>query len=355
MTCPPSATGGGPSDVNVLVLNPGSSSIKRALYELPSGVRVDEPASIDAVGIRVVHGGSKFVAPVRVDDSVIAEIDRLTELAPLHNPMALQAIRETREAMPDMPIVAVFDTAFHRTMPPVAAQYALPPEIGVRRYGFHGISYSYVSSRVHAKRHIVCHLGNGASVCAILDGRSVDTSMGFTPLEGLVMGTRAGDVDAGILLHLLRHGKTATALDDLLNHRSGLLGVSGRSGDVRDLEEAARNGDEAAALALEMFAVRVAKYIGAYATVLGGVDAITFTAGIGEHSSFLRSRICERLTFLGIVLDEELNQASRSDERRISAGAIDVWVIPTNEEWEIARMTYEVLQFPGKAERGVPR
>jgi acetate kinase len=343
MTCRPFATGGGPSDVNILVLNPGSSSIKRAVYALPGGERLDETTRIDAVGIRVVHGGSKFVAPVRVDESVIAEIDRLSELAPLHNPMALRAIHETQEAMPEVPIVAVFDTAFHQTMPPVAAQYALPPGLGVGRYGFHGISYSYISSRVRARRHIVCHLGNGASVCAILDGRSVDTSMGFTPLEGLVMGTRAGDLDAGILLYLLRHGKTAPQLDDLLNHRSGLLGVSGRSGDVRVLEEAARDGDEAAALALEMFAVRVTKYIGAYATVLGGVDAVTFTAGIGEHSSFLRSRICERLAFLGIVLDEGLNRASRSDERRISAGAVDVWVIPTNEEWEIARLTFEVL------------
>ncbi len=344
MTCRRFGTGSGLSDVNILVLNPGSSSIKRAVYSLPRGVKVGDAEAIDAVGIRVVHGGSKFVEPVRVDDAVLAEIERLAELAPLHNPMAVKAIEETRRTLPHAPIVATFDTAFHQTMPPVAAQYAVPPDLGVRRFGFHGISYSYVASRVPAKRHIVCHLGNGASVCALLDGRSVDTSMGFTPLEGLMMGTRAGDLDAGILLHLLRRGMPVEHLDTLLHERCGLLGVSGRSGDVRELEEAARAGDEPAALALEMFAYRVAKYIGAYATVLGGIDAVTFTAGIGEHSSFIRSRVCERLAFLGVDVDEELNRAPRADERRISRGAVTVWVIPTNEEWEIARMTYRTLE-----------
>ena len=330
--------------MNILVLNPGSSSIKRAVYELPRGARVDDSSSIDAAGIRVVHGGTKFVQPVRVDDTVLAEIDRLSELAPLHNPIAVQGIRETQRTLPGIPIVAVFDTAFHQTMPPVAAQYAVPPDLGVRRFGFHGISYSYVASRVHAKRHIVCHLGNGASICAILDGRSVDTSMGFTPMEGLVMGTRAGDLDPGILLHLLRHGMTSPELDELLNHRCGLLGVSGRSGDVRELEAAAGSGDARAALALEMFASRVSKYIGAYATVLGGLDALTFTAGIGEHSSFLRAKICERLGFLGVVLDENLNGAPSTGERQISSGAVEVRVIPTNEESEIARMVFGVLK-----------
>ena len=342
--CRLSATGAGPSDVNILVLNPGSSSMKRAMVEFPRGVVVPETKSIDAAGVRVVHGGSKLVSPVRVDDAVIAEINRLAELAPLHNPAAVKAIEETRRKLPDVPVVAVFDTAFHQTMPPVASNYAVPPSLGVRRYGFHGISYSYVSSRVDAKRHIVCHLGNGASVCAIHDGRSVETSMGFTPMEGLVMGTRAGDLDPGVILYLLRRGKSEQELDDLLNHRCGLLGVSGRSGDVRELESAARRGDEAAALALEMFAYRVTKYIGAYATVLGGVDAVTFTAGIGEHSAFIRSRVCEPLAFLGVELDEDLNHASRTDERRISRGAVDVWVIPTNEELEIARLTFHELE-----------
>ncbi|HEX9160323.1 MAG TPA: acetate kinase, partial [Thermoanaerobaculia bacterium] len=191
--------------------------------------------------------------------------------------------------------------------------------------------------------HIACHLGNGASVCAMRDGHSVDTSMGFTPMEGLVMGTRAGDLDPGVILYLLRSGKNEAELDDLLNHRCGLLAVSGRSGDVRQLEAAARDGDAASALALEMFAYRVAKYVGAYAAALGGVDAITFTAGIGEHSALIRSKVCARLAFLGVELDEELNRVPTTDDRRISRGRVEVWVIPTNEEWEIARMTYETL------------
>jgi len=329
--------------VNVLALNPGSSSLKRGLFRFPEGVAIEEGAPVDAVGIRVVHGGSRFVTPARVDDAVIAAIGELVELAPLHNPAALKVIEETRRAMPGVPIVTVFDTAFHQTMPPVAWRYAVPADLGVRRYGFHGISYSYVSSRVDAKRHIVCHLGNGASVCALRDGKSVDTSMGFTPMEGLVMGTRAGDVDPGVILYLLRQGKSEAQLDDLLNHNAGLLSVSGRSADVRELQQAARDGDAAADFALELFAYRAAKYVGAYAAVLGGVDALTFTAGIGEHSADVRARICSRLAFLGIVLDEEKNREERTDERRISRGPVDVWVIPTNEELEIARMTFAEL------------
>jgi len=329
--------------VNVLALNPGSSSLKRGFFRFPEGVAIEEGVTVDAVGIRVVHGGSRFVAPARVDDAVIAAIGELAELAPLHNPAALKVIEETRRAMPGVPIVTVFDTAFHQTMPPVAWRYAVPADLGVRRYGFHGISYSYVSSRVDAKRHIVCHLGNGASVCALRDGKSVDTSMGFTPMEGLVMGTRAGDVDPGVILYLLRQGKSEAQLDDLLNHNSGLLGVSGRSADVRELQQAARDGDGAADFALELFAYRAAKYVGAYAAVLGGINALTFTAGIGEHSADVRARICSRLAFFGIVLDEDKNREERTNERRISRGPVDVWVIPTNEELEIARMTFAEL------------
>ena len=342
-TCRSCATGAGRSDVKILALNPGSSSLKRAVYEFPRGVAIPEPEAVDAVGVRVVHGGSTFVKPVLVDDAVLDEIRKLAELAPLHNPMAVKVIEETRRTRPGVPIVAVFDTAFHQTLPPVAARYAVPQDLGVRRYGFHGISYSYVSSRVDASRHIICHLGNGASVCALRDGRSVDTSMGFTPMEGLVMGTRAGDLDPGVILYLMRQGHSEADLDELLNHHSGLLGVSGSSGDVRELENAANAGDANAALALEIFAYRVAKYIGAYSAVLGGVDAVTFTAGIGEHSAFLRSRICHRLGFLGVDLDEDLNRAARSDERRISRGPVHVWVIPTNEELEIARLTFQAL------------
>jgi acetate kinase len=330
--------------VKILVLNPGSSSLKQALYEMPGEQLLsDDPAGIrevDAIAIRVVHGGTRFVQPVQVDNDVLDEIRALAELAPLHNPRAVELIEEFQKKFAGVPVIALFDTAFHSTLPPLAFTYAVPSELGVRRYGFHGISYSWISSRVDAARHIICHLGNGASVCALRDGRSVDTSMGFTPLEGLVMGTRAGDLDPGVLLYLLRKGESESELDALLNKGSGLLGVSGRSGDVRELEIAAGEGDERAEFALELFAYRVARYIGAYAAVLEGLDAVTFTAGIGEHSFLMRSRICRRLGFLGIELDEALNTASRSDERLISRGSVAVRVIPTNEELEMARQVW---------------
>ena len=329
--------------MKILALNPGSSSVKRHCFDFPEGIRIDEPEQPDAVGVRVVHGGSRFVAPALVDASVVAELRELSDLAPLHNPRAVAIIEATQRSWPGVPIVAVFDTAFHQTLPAVAAHYAVPPELAVRRYGFHGISYSYIASRVPAKRHIVCHLGSGASVCAILDGRSVDTSMGFTPMEGLMMATRAGDLDPGVLLYLLRKGKSFDELDELLNERSGLTGVSGAGGDMRELERAAAAGHERAALAIEMFAYRVAKYVGAYAAVLGGVDALTFTAGIGENSPSVRDAICRRLEFLGIVIDDELNAAQRTDDRRISRGPAGIWVVPTNEELEIARMTFAAV------------
>jgi acetate kinase len=354
--------------VAVLVLNPGSSTLKYAVYDVErrpprppaprEGARrytgVIEHAGdisratteaiskagkdIDAAGCRVVHGGSRFVDPTRVDDSVLAGIRELSELAPLHNPLAVQVIEEVRSSLPKVPVVAVFDTAFHKTLPPVA-MYAVPPELRIRRYGFHGISYSYIASRLQRPRVIVCHLGNGSSICAMRDGKSVDTSMGLTPMEGLVMGTRAGDLDPGALLFLMRGGRSEKDLDDLLNHRCGLLGVSGKSYDVRELEKAAAEGDERCALALDMFAYRVAKYIAAYTAALGGVDALVFTAGIGEHSAPTRRRICERLGFLGIELDPALNDAASKDERKISYGSVEIWVIPTNEELEIARAT----------------
>lgn len=328
--------------MKILVLNPGSSSMKSAVYEMPDEKHVDA-ADIDAVGVRVVHGGSRFETPAIVDDAVLDEIGKLSALAPLHNPLAVKAIEDVRRERHGIPIVAVFDTSFHRTLPPVASTYAIPQELGIRRYGFHGISYSYVSKRLHAlnagDKLIVAHLGNGASVCAIRGGRSIDTSMGFTPMEGLVMGTRAGDLDPGAILYLLRNG--ATDLDDLLNHRCGLRGLSGISGDVRELEA---SSDPNAQLALDVFAYRVAKYIASYCAALDGVDAIAFTAGIGEHSASMRRRICEGLRFLDVVLDDAANRAPRTDERRISAGRVGVWVIPTNEELEIARATYEMLR-----------
>lgn len=332
--------------MNILVLNPGSSTLKFALGDESGTIehaRMTEATAevlrkfagrIDAVGCRVVHGGSRFVQPTIVDDAVLDGIRELSALAPLHNPLAVEVIEEVRRSLPRVPIVAVFDTAFHQTMPPVASTYAVPPELGVRRYGFHGISYAYIASRIHVERLIACHLGNGASVCAMRDGKSVDTSMGLTPMEGLVMGTRAGDLDPGVILHLLRRG---VDVDDLLNHRSGLLGLSGTSGDVRTLQE---SNDPRAALALEVFAYRVSKYVGAYAAVLGGVDALVFTAGIGEHSAPMRARICAPLAHLGIALDDALNRAAAKGDRAIGA---KVWVIPTHEELEIARAVAAAL------------
>jgi acetate kinase len=348
--------------LNILALNPGSSSLKYGFFDArtaaepaavqparPPALRLGEilssaPAPIDAVGVRVVHGGSRFENPTIVDDDVLGEIRNLAELAPLHNPIAVGVIEEVRGTLTGVPIVAVFDTAFHRTLAPVAFTYAVPPELGVRRYGFHGISYSYVSKRLGSlnagTKHIIAHLGNGASVCAIRDGRSIDTSMGFTPMEGLVMGTRAGDLDPGVILYLLRKRND---LNDLLNHRCGLRGISESSGDVRELEHAAAAGDAKAELALDVFAYRAAKYIAAYCATLDGVDAIAFTAGIGEHSASMRRRICDRLGFLGVSLDETANNAASKEERLISSGNVAVWVIPTNEELEIARAAFEIL------------
>ncbi|MGZ7079615.1 MAG: acetate/propionate family kinase [Thermoanaerobaculia bacterium] len=353
--------------MNVLSLNPGSSTLKYTLFrgeeplanatievkqregrsamtEATAEVLRSVGEKIDAVGCRVVHGGSRFLEPALVDDRVVAAIRELGDIAPLHNPLAAEVIEEVRRTLRDVPVVAVFDTTFHQTMPAVASTYAIPRDFGVKRYGFHGISYAYVASRLSRPRMIACHLGNGASICAMRDGRSIDTSMGFTPMEGLLMGTRAGDIDPGVILYLMRHGKREPELDDLLNRRSGLLAVSGKSGDVRELEIAAKGGDPRAELGLEMFAYRVAKYIGAYSVALGGVDAVVFTAGIGEHSSSMRARICKRLSFLGIQLHEARNEVSSKQERCISSGPVEVWVIPTNEELEIARAVASTLK-----------
>jgi acetate kinase len=267
-------------------------------------------------------------------------------------------IEEGLRSLPDAPAVAVFDTAFHETLPEIAWRYALPRELvdrfDLRRYGFHGISYAYVSALLlrclerdaAGTRLIVCHLGSGASVCALLDGRSVDTSMGMTPLEGLVMGSRCGDIDPGLLTYLLRTASmTTTALEDVLNYRSGLLGLSGKSGDVRELERVAGDGDAHAELALELFAYHVCKYIGAYAAGLGGVDAVAFCGGIGEHSPGMRGRICQRLAFLGLRLDAALNENAGAEPQRISADQSKTlaWVIPTDEERQIARETHALL------------
>jgi acetate kinase len=315
---------------------------------------------IDAIGHRVVHGGPRFVQPARITPQVVQAIREVSALAPLHNGNALAGIEAGLKLMPNVPSVAVFDTAFHATMPEVARRYAIPADVAeahaLRRYGFHGISHEFVSQRLlqclrreaNGTRLITSHRGNGASICAIRHGRSVDTSMGLTPMEGLVMGTRSGDIDPGLLLHLITaQGMSAAQVDELLNHRSGLLGLSGISSDLRAIETAAKDGNQTATLALNVFAYRARKYIGAYAAALGGVEAIAFTAGIGEHSPEMRGRICLGLEFLGIEIDPARNDASRggAQPQRISAdsAAIQVWVVPTDEEAQISRQLHLLL------------
>jgi len=409
--------------VNILVLNPGSATLKFGLYQMPDaskaptttdsatvlasgivepigapqaelkisvasqkptiepveattpvqaveqiirrllahfGGNTQTPSAIDAVGCRVVHGGPRLVKPTRVTASVLDELRALKELAPLHIPADISVLEQVQRSLPETPVIAVFDTAFHQTLPPVAYTYALPVELSaqykLRRYGFHGISHAYVSARLierlgrgaQGTKLITCHLGSGASVCAVLDGQSIDTSMGLTPLEGLVMGTRSGDVDPGLVLYLIRTaGMSANEVDSVLNHQSGLRGLSGMSADVRELEQAERAGDKNAKLALEVFAYHGRKYIGAYAAALEGLDAIAFTGGIGEHSASMRRRICQGLDFLGLRLDGDLNEAADGRAAmRISkdTGVVQIWVIPTDEERQIARSAYEQLR-----------
>ena len=313
---------------------------------------------VDAIGHRVVHGGPRFIAPTRVTASVLQELRSLSALDPVHNPAEVAALELGMRLLPSIPTIAVFDTAFHQSLPPVAACYALPHALSarleLRRYGFHGTSYKYVSQRLLAclgreaigTKLIICHLGNGASVCALQDGKSVDTSMGFTPLEGLIMGTRCGDIDAGLLLYLLRtQAMTPAQLDTLLNQQSGLKGLGGHGGDVRLLERAAADGDPQAELALAAFAYRVRKYIGAYAAALGGADALAFTGGIGEHSAGMRARICEGLAFLGITLDPVRNAAAPATETLLSpdSSPTPIWKIPTDEQRQLAREVFALL------------
>ena len=324
------------------------------------GENTQTPMAIDAVGCRVVHGGARLVKPTRVTASVLDELRALKDLAPLHIPADIAVLEQVQQSLPQIPVIAVFDTAFHQTLPPVAYTYALPAEVSakykLRRYGFHGISHAYVSERLierlgrgaQGTKIITCHLGSGASVCAVRDGQSIDTSMGLTPMEGLVMGTRSGDVDPGLVLYLIRTaGMTAGEVDDLLNNQSGLRGMSGLSADVRDLEQAASEGNERAKLALEVFAYRARKYIGSYLAAMTGADAIAFTGGIGENSSAVRGAICAGLSWLGVELDAERNAAhTAAREGRISAESsrVAVYVIPTNEELLIARDTSFMLR-----------
>lgn len=348
----------------VLVVNTGSSSLKYQVVELPSGDALTkglaervtdhgaaitgmlddlasagiDVASLTAVGHRVVHGGARYTEPTVIDDDVLRGIEALVPLAPLHNPGNLLGIRAMRDALPHLPQVAVFDTAFHASIPPQAATYAIDTAIaqqyGIRRYGFHGTSHKYVTQQaataldvaVDVVNLIVCHIGNGASVTAVRHGKSVDTSMGLTPLEGLVMGTRSGDLDPGILLHLARAaGFDLAQLDELLNRRSGLLGLTGSS-DMREVRQRAHQGDAKARLALDIAGHRLRKYIGAYLAVVPQVHAVVFTAGIGEHDAEFRDEVITPLAHLGI------------------GTTIPVLVIPTDEELEIAMETVEALR-----------
>jgi acetate kinase len=313
-------------DVRVQQLDTATlpATVGRVLQQLRERSRHHGPP--DGIVHRVVHGGDRFVQPARIDEAVLAELEQLSHLAPLHNPPALAAIRRARQVYPQTVQIAVFDTAFHATLSPPAREYALPRDVsqrfGIRRYGFHGISHAHVMNAVAAElqvpaeklRIVSCHLGNGASVTAIEHGRSVDTSMGMTPLEGLVMGTRAGDLDPGILLDLIQAGSfDAKELDDLLNHRSGMTGLTGTN-DMREIQRRAAAGDEECRRALALYAYRVRKYIGAYAASMGGVDAIAFTGGVGENSAEIRQACVERLDFLGarivvVRADEELAMA----------------------------------------------
>ena len=360
----------------VLVLNSGSSSVKFQLIDATDGRRlrgglVEEVADheqalveviaqlgdapVDAVGHRVVHGGDRFVAPTLIDESVVDAIDSLVPLAPLHNPANLAGIRAARRTWPTLPQVAVFDTAFHRTLPPQAYRYAVPnewfDEYDVRRYGFHGTSHDYVSDRAAdilgrprtELDLIVAHLGNGASMAAIGHGRCVETSMGLSPLEGLVMGSRSGDVDPAVIGHVASaSGRSEAEVLADLNRRSGLSGMCGDS-DMRTVTARATAGDADAGLALDVFCHRVVKYIGAYVAVLGRCDALVFTAGIGEHSAEVRRRVCERLGAFGVELDARANERH---DRVITTpeSRLTVMVVPTDEERAIAEQTTRVVE-----------
>ena len=329
-----------------------------ALTDAETGV-VSSLSEIGAVGHRIVHGGEKFAASTLIDDEVIAAIEACSELAPLHNPANLIGIRACAELMPGTPMAAVFDTAFHQTMPEEAYLYGIPysyyEKDKIRRYGFHGTSHSYVSKRaaqvlgedIIKLKLIVCHLGNGASVSAVKYGKSVDTSMGLTPLEGLIMGTRSGDIDPAIIEFIAhKEGKTLEEIMKILNKESGVLGVSGGlSSDFRDLEDSYLAGKPEGTRAMKTFAYRVAKYIGAYTAAMNGVDGICFTAGLGENSALVRSMICEYLGYLGVKLDQEQNK-KRGEDLVISTADSNtkILVIPTNEELAIARETYALVK-----------
>src|SRR4051812_5635067 len=370
---------------SVLVLNSGSSSVKYAVVQPDSGVTVtyaiherigegkvpdpaaalqvafdnlaDHMAGLVAVGHRVVHGGPDLYRPTLVDDELIAKLEELAALAPLHNPPVVLGLRLARKALPDLPHIAVFDTAFFHDLPPAAATYAIDRDIAerwhIRRYGFHGTSHQYVSEQAAAfldrplgsLSQIVLHLGNGASASAIVGGRPVDTSMGLTPMEGLVMGTRSGDIDPGVITYLWRAaGMSVEEIEMMLNRHAGMLGLGGEI-DFRVVRRRIESGDEAAQLAYEVYIHRLRKYVGAYLALLGGADVITFTAGVGENDAAVRRDALSGMSALGIELDEHLNASPAKAARRISAdnSPTTVLVIPTNEELAIARACVQVI------------
>ena len=314
---------------------------------------------IDAVGHRLVHGGETFKGSCYLDDITIKGVEDCSDLAPLHNPANLKGIYAMKALLPKVPQVGVFDTSFHQTMPDYSFMYAIPYSLykkyGIRRYGFHGTSHSYVAKRAcevlkadfSSRKIITCHLGNGASIAAIKDGKSLDTSMGLTPVEGLIMGTRSGDIDGGVLTLIMEKEEIDyAALNTLINKHSGLLGVSGVSSDMREIEAAADEGNERAALSLRMYNYRVKKYIGAYAAAMGGVDIVVFTGGVGENGCEIRENICRNLEFLGIEFDKEKNKGARAKETVISSdkSRVTVIVIPTNEEFVIASDTRYIIE-----------
>ena len=313
---------------------------------------------IDAVGHRMVHGGEKFNKSVLLTEEVLKVFEECTDLAPLHNPANLKGVRAVQELMPGLPQVGVFDTAFHQTMPKEAYMYAVPYELyekyGVRRYGFHGTSHRYVSQRVceflgvkpEGKKIITCHIGNGASIAAVKDGKCIGTSMGLTPLEGLMMGTRSGDIDGGAITVIPKKlGLDADGMSNLLNKKSGMLGITGISSDMREIDAACEEGNERAKLAIEMYNYRIRKYIGAYAAAMDGCDIIVFTAGVGENQASMREKVCEGLSFMGVKIDVEKNSGIHGEEAVISTpdSKVTVVVIPTDEELMIATDTMALL------------
>ena len=332
------------------------SMVINALTNKDHGV-IKDLSEIDAVGHRVVHGGENFASSVIITDEVVNAIEECNDLAPLHNPANLIGIRACQNLMKDVPMVAVFDTAFHQTIPAKAFLYGLPKEYyekyKIRKYGFHGTSHSFVSARmaefcgldINNSKIIVCHLGNGASITAVENGKSVDTSMGFTPLSGLIMGTRSGDIDPSIIEFIAnKENKNLDEIMHLLNKESGIAGMSGVSSDFRDINDAMDAGNEQARIAFEVFVYRVVKYIGGFVASMNGVDAIAFTAGVGENDPLVRSDVCKYLSYLGITIDEEVNDV-KSKEIMISTpdSKVKVAIIPTNEELAIARETVKLI------------